>query len=75
MPYYVYYVSLDKTETKLKKECDSYKAAKEEVMALRQANPDQDLNTFRLMFAKDAQQARILLTTKRAPTPVKEWEV
>jgi hypothetical protein len=75
MPYYVYYVALDKTETELKKECDSYKEAKAEVMALRKANPDKDLNTFRLMFAKDAQQARILLTTKRAPTPVKEWEV
>lgn len=75
MPYYVYYVSLDKSQSEFKKECESYKEAKAEVMALREANPDVDLNTFRLMFAKDKSQARILLTTKRKATPVKEWEV
>jgi len=75
MPYYVYYVSLDKSQSEFKKECDSYREAKDEVMALRKANPDEDINTYRLMFAKDKQQARILLTTKRNATPVKEWEV
>jgi hypothetical protein len=73
MPYFVF----RKTEKKLELQGshDSYRDAKQEVKALRQANPDEDINNFRLVFADNEKQGRILLTTKRESSPIEEWEV
>ncbi|MGD8999532.1 MAG: hypothetical protein PVF75_03885 [Granulosicoccaceae bacterium] len=73
MPYFVFH----KTEKKLELQSrhDSYRDAKQEVKALRQANPDEDINNFRLVYADNEKQGRILLTTKRESSPIEEWEV
>ena len=73
MPYFVF----RKTEKKLELQggYDNYRDAKQEVKALRQANPDEDINNFRLVFADNEKQGRILLTTKRESSPIEEWEV
>jgi hypothetical protein len=52
----------------------SYRDARQEVKDLRAANPEEDLNNFRLVFAEDEKQGRILLTTKKEASPVEEWE-
>lgn len=72
MPYFVFRKLDDKLE--FQRSHDNYRDAKQEVKELRAANPDEDLNNFRLVFADDEKQARILLTTKRAASPVEEWE-
>jgi hypothetical protein len=73
MSYFVF----RKTEKKLELQGrhDSYRDAKQEVKALRQANPDEDINNFRLVHADNEKQGRILLTTKRESSPIEEWEV
>jgi len=72
MPYFVFRKLTDKLEFQHSHE--AYKDAKQEVKDLRAANPDEDLNNFRLVFADDEKQARILLTTKHESSPVEEWE-
>ncbi len=72
MPYYVFRKTSDKLE--FQHSHDDYRGAKQEVKDLRAANPDEDLNNFRLVFADNEKQAHILLTTKREASPVEEWE-
>ena len=72
MPYFVFRRREDTLE--FQHSHDNYRAAKNEVKSLRADNPDEDLNNFRLVFADDEKQARILLTTKRESSPVEEWE-
>lgn len=72
MPYYVFRKTADKLE--FQNSHDDYRGAKQEVKDLRAANPDDDLNNFRLVFADNEKQAQILLTTKREAAPVEEWE-
>jgi len=75
MPYFVYRLSSDKkTSPELQDTHENYRAAKQHVRDLRSENPNEDLNNFRLIFADDAQQARILLTTQREKPQVEEWE-
>lgn len=72
MPYFVFRKLDDRLE--FQHSHDSYRGAKQEVKDLRAANPDEDLNNFRLVFANDEKQGRILLTTKHESSPVEEWE-
>ena len=72
MPYFVFRKLDNKLE--FQHSHDSYKNAKQELKDLRAANPGEDLNNFRLVFADDEKQARILLTNKRESSPVEEWE-
>ena len=75
MPYFVYRLSSDSTvPPELQDQHTGYREAKAHVRELRELNPEEDLNNFRLIFADDAQQARILLTTKREKSQVEEWE-
>jgi len=76
MPYYVYRFSHEekKVAPKLQEQFDEYRAAKDLVKELRAANPDEDLNNFRLIFADDKDRARILLTTQREKPQIEEWE-
>jgi len=76
MPYYVYRFSTDdnKLPPKLQDQHDEYRAAKQHVKDLRDENPDEDINNFRLIFADDKDRARILLTTKREESQIEEWE-
>ncbi len=74
MPYFVYHIVPDK-KLELQRRCETYREAKTLVVELRKAHPDEDINSYRLVFADDEQKARILLTTKRQPSPVEEWEV
>ncbi|MCK4743906.1 MAG: hypothetical protein KAT25_08810 [Sulfuriflexus sp.] len=76
MPYYVYRFSNDdkKVAPKLQDQFDEYRAAKDLVKELRNENPDEDLNNFRLIFADDKDRARILLTTQREKPQIEEWE-
>jgi len=75
MPYFVYRLSSDNTvPPELQDTHEKYREAKQHVRDLRTENPNEDLNNFRLIFADDAQQARILLTTQREKPQVEEWE-
>jgi len=75
MPYYVYRFSDNKKAAPaLQDQHDSYRAAKDHVKELRQTNPNEDLNNFRLIFAEDKDKARILLTTQREKPQIEEWE-
>ncbi len=76
MPYYVYrFSNEDKSVApKLQEQYDDYKAAKQHIKDLRNENPDEDLNNFRLIFAEDKDRARILLTTQREKPQIEEWE-
>ena len=76
MPYYVYRFSNDDKNVapKLQEQFDEYRAAKDLVKELRKANPNEDLNNFRLIFADDKDRARILLTTQREKPQIEEWE-
>lgn len=76
MPYYVYRFSSEdqKVAPKLQEQFEEYRAAKDLVKELRTANPDEDLNNFRLIFADDKDRARILLTTQREKPQIEEWE-
>ncbi len=76
MPYYVYRFSNDdkKVAPKLQEQYEEYPAAKEHVKQLRNENPDEDLNNFRLIFAESKDRARILLTTQREKPQIEEWE-
>lgn len=73
MPYFVFRKTPHKLE--LQARHDKYRDAKQAVKALRQANPEEDLNNFRLVFADDEKQGRILLSTKHQGSPIEEWEV
>jgi hypothetical protein len=76
MPYFVFRFT-DETETRqveLLKQCDSYREAKQLVVQYRKDNPDMDINTFRMVFADNIEQGRILLTTRREKPIVEEWE-
>lgn len=72
MPYFVFRKTSEKLE--FQHSHDNYRAAKQEVKDMRAANPDEDINNFRLVFADDEKQARILLSTKREGSPIEEWE-
>lgn len=76
MPYYVYRFSSENPSAapKLQETHQDYRAAKDHVKELRETHPGEDLNNFRLVFAEDADKARILLTTKREKPHVEEWE-
>lgn len=72
MQYFVFRKLPNKLEFQHSHSC--YRDARQEVKDLRGANPEEDLNNFRLVFADDEKQARILLTTKKEASPVEEWE-
>lgn len=76
MPYYVYRFSNENKDVapKLQEQYDDYKAAKQHVKDLRNENPDEDLNNFRLIFAENKDRARILLTMQREKPQIEEWE-
>lgn len=76
MPYFVYrFLPEDqKKPLELQDSHDSYREAKQHVKDLRAANPDENLNNFRLVFADNERQARILLTTRREKPQIEEWE-
>jgi len=76
MPYYVFRFSAEdkKTAPKLQAHYDEYRAAKDHVKELRNENPNEDINNFRLMFAEDKDRARILLTAQREKPQIEEWE-
>ena len=76
MPYFVYRFSTEDKNVAptLQEQCDEYRAAKDKVKELRKANPDEDINNFRLIFAENKDRARILLTTQREKPQIEEWE-
>ena len=76
MPYFVYRFLPDNANKPLELEetYDSYRDAKQHVKGMREENPDEDLNNFRMAFAETKAQARALLTTKRAKQQIEEWE-
>ena len=74
MPYFVYRVISD-SEVELREQFEDYKQAKSLVRELREQNPRAGVDAFRLVFAESPNQARLLLTTKRQPSPAEEWEV
>lgn len=76
MPYYVFrYLPEDSNKPlELQGSHDGYREAKQQVKDLRAAYPDEDLNNFRLVFAENDKQARILLTTRREKPQIEEWE-
>lgn len=74
MPYFVYKIFPDKTLEPVEVH-DGFKPAMHRCRQLRKEIPaDQDYQV-RMVFAKDKTEARRLLTTKRAASPVEEWEV
>lgn len=74
MPYFVYRVISD-SEVELREQFEDYKQAKALTRELREQHPEAGIDGFRLVFAESANQARLLLTTKRQPSPTEEWEV
>ncbi|WP_126456932.1 hypothetical protein [Sulfuriflexus mobilis] len=75
MPYFVYRFFPEKTnQLELQDSHDSYRDAKQQVKDMRAAYPNEDLNHFRLVFADNERQARILLTTRREKPRIEEWE-
>lgn len=76
MPYFVYrfFPGNQNKPLELQDSHDSYREAKQQVKDMRATYPDEDLNNFRLVFADNEKQARILLTTKREKPQVEEWE-
>ena len=76
MPYFVYRFLPDNQNKPLEllDSHEGYREAKQQVKDLRAANPDEDLNNFRLVFADTKSQARALLTTKREKQQIEEWE-
>jgi len=75
MPYFVYRLSSDKSvQPELQETYEQYRPAKDYVRELRKQNPGEDIHNFRMIFADDAQKARILLTTQREKPQVEEWE-
>lgn len=75
MPYYVYVISADKHKSpELQQSYDNYRDAKQNVKDLRNENPNEDLEKYRMVFADTKQQAKILLRTKREKPRIEEWE-
>ena len=76
MPYFVYRFLPDNQNKplELQDSYEGYREAKQKVKDMREAYPDEDLNNFRLVFADNERQARILLTTQREKPQIEEWE-
>ena len=76
MPYFVYRFLPDNQNKplELQDSFEGYREAKQKVKDMRATYPDEDLNNFRLVFADNKAQARVLLTTKREKPQVEEWE-
>ena len=74
MPYYVFRITEDRKLTPLNV-FEKFKEAKDLCRQLRQAQTADDKDMIRMTFAKDEQEARRLLSDRRAPsTPLEEWE-
>jgi hypothetical protein len=74
MPYFVFRISEDRQLTLLKV-FEKFKEAKDLCRQLRQAQAADDKDLVRMTFAKDEQEARRLLSDRRAPSsPLEEWE-
>ena len=74
MPYYVFRIAEDRKLTPLNV-FEKFKEAKDLCRQLRQAQTADDKDMIRMTFAKDEQEARRLLSDRRAPsTPLEEWE-
>jgi hypothetical protein len=74
MPYFVYKIHPDKTLDPVDT-FDVFKDAMALCRQMRREMPEGESYQVRMIFAKDPQEARRLLTTKRAASPVEEWEV
>jgi hypothetical protein len=79
MPYYIYKITPGKTATASALdfigEHDSYREAKNEVKALRTAQPkDVDL-VYKIIFAGNQPEAEQLLQEHREKPILKEWEI
>jgi len=53
---------------------DSYKAAKQQVKALRNEKPDDDLGLYKIIFAESELVAEEQLMEKREAPIIEEWE-
>ena len=74
MPYFVYQKSQE-GELSFLNTHDKFRDAKQEVTNLRVNRAEGDTNDYRMVFAKDRQEARRLVTVKRdMSSPLQEWE-
>ena len=74
MPYFVYKIFPDKTLESVDVH-DAFKEAMQQCRQMRKDIPLEQGYQVRMVYAKDKTEARRLLTTKRAASPVEEWEV
>jgi len=76
MPYFIFRIpNAENEQASFLKAVDDYREAKQDVTDLRINSAEDDDAQYRMVFAKDRQEARRLLTTKRKITsPLEEWE-
>lgn len=74
MPYFVYVITPARQFTLLET-FDKYKPAKVDVTERREQQQEGDTDIYRMVFARDKQEARRLATTARGiASPLEEWE-
>jgi hypothetical protein len=79
MPYYIYKIIPGETATartlEFTGEHDSYREAKNEVKALRAAQPEKTDLVYKIIFAGNQPEAEQLLLDHREKPILKEWEI
>jgi len=73
MPYFVFRISED-GKPSFENEYATFKEARKVCRDYRMSKPEGDLTDMRMIFAKDRKEGRRLLSVKRKPPTVEEWE-
>lgn len=78
MPYYIYQIEQSAgaviKRLQLTYKCDDYRQAKVEIRKLRDKQPQQDKQQWKMVFAESELQAEELLQEKREAPVLMEWE-
>jgi len=75
MPYFVFRVSIDKKKLTELKVFESFLQAKDFCREQRKEQKTDDMDTIRMVHAKDKKEATMLLGEKHKPSsPLEEWE-
>jgi len=73
MAYYVFKISEDGKPT-YHSEYETFQEARKVCREYRMSKPEGDLTDMRMIIAKDRKEGRRLLSMKRKPPTVEEWE-